>query len=529
MKPEKQTKTVIYDATLREGEQRAGVVFSEYEKLKIISGLDSLGVDYIEVGFLSASNAERLIGLCEEAKSGEKGGARLSVLCAARRPGCRAEDDPALRLLAASGVPAAAVVGKASSGQVTSVLGTSLEENLAMIADTVSFLKKAGKTVFFDAEHFFDGFAEDPGYAREVLNAARDADAVVLCDTNGATLPDEIAKTVSLIAAENGGGPRLGIHCHNDIGMADASTVAAVLAGAGHVQLTVSGIGERCGNADLTTVIPVLQLKLGIRCLSDGGLAVLSPIARKICQTANLAFDESAPFVGAYAFSHKAGMHIDALLKNSQSFEHIDPRLVGNSRSLVLSELSGRAAVAEMLSRYGYRLAKGDPSIDMVLERMREEEKAGMQFDNSDASLRLLAGRVLGGISRPLEILDYKLIFSAGEASGQCWSAVVKFAVGGEPELSAGEGDGPVNALDVAAHRALSRVFPEIERVKMLDIKARIDANDSMASASTVRVFVESGDGDAVWHTMGASTDIIAASWRALLDSYEYYVNFVLG
>lgn len=513
----------IYDATLREGEQRAGVAFTDYEKLKVISGLDSLGVGYIETGFFSAATADHLITLCSEADTKN---ARLSVLCAARRPGTLAKEDPTLRLLAASGIPAAAVVGKASLEQVTKVLGTTADENLAMIRDTVSFLKKAGKTVFFDAEHYFDGRRNSPEYARKTVDVAvrAGADAVVLCDTNGGNLPDEIAAAVAEVASR---GIMTGIHCHNDVGMADASTVAAAKAGARHIQLTVSGIGERCGNADLTTVVPVLQLKLGMRCLSDEGLAGLTPVARNICQTANIAFDESAPFVGAYAFSHKAGMHIDALLKDSASFEHTDPRLVGNSRSLVLSELSGRAAVGEMLARFGYDLPKGDPMIDAVLEQMRSEEREGRQFDNSDASLRLLAGRVLGGISKRLELIDYKLIFSADRPSESCWSAIVRISLGDREYLNAGEGDGPVNALDVAAHNALRDVCPGIDRVKMLDIKARIDANDSMASASTVRVFVESGDGDAVWHTMGASTDIIAASWRALLESYEYYANFV--
>lgn len=524
-------KIEIYDTTLREGAQGAGVVFSDYEKERIISELDALGVDFIEVGFFSPGAADGLLALPQRAAPKTS---RLSLLCPTRRAGTSAEDDPSLRAIAASGYSAAAVVGKASLSHVCAILGTTPEENLAMIADTVRLLKAAGKIVIFDAEHFFDGWADDRDYALAALRAALDAgaDRAVLCDTNGGCLPDTVSAAVR-DAAETFPGASLGIHCHNDIGMADACTVAAVRSGVRQVQCTVSGIGERCGNANLSTVIPVLQLKLGYDCIPADRLSALATAARRICQTANLGFDEREPFVGGHAFMHKAGLHIDAVKKRPQSFEHIDPVLVGNERSLVVSELSGRAAVRDALKRFGLDYAKDAPELTLVMDALRRAEAEGRQFENSEASLLLLVCRALSLVSAPFELRDYKLLFQ-GEGKPEIrWSAIVRFAaeggrLGGE-ELRVAEGDGPVNALDLAAHGALHHLFPCVDRIKMVDIKARIDSNDRAASASIVRVYVESGDGEIVWRTMGASTDIIAASLMALLDSYEYYILLTSG
>ncbi|MCQ2427958.1 MAG: citramalate synthase [Clostridia bacterium] len=515
-------KVEIYDSTLREGAQRAGVVFSDYEKEKIIAALDGLGVDFIEMGYYGPSSAAALSGFAGRVKTRH---AVLSVLCATRRPGGSADTDETLVSLAASPIKAVAVVGKASLFQVENVLGTDADTNLAMISETVRFLKNAGKTVIFDAEHFFDGWSYGPDYARASVMAAigAGADRVVLCDTNGGMLPDIIGLATQAIKKTAGGVP-VGIHCHNDIGMADACTVSAVLSGASHVQCTVSGIGERCGNANLTTVVPALQLKLGFECIPSENLKTLSPVARSICQTANLGFDESAPFVGGHAFLHKAGLHIDGIRKSRESFEHINPDLVGNSRSLIMSELAGKAAMKELLSKFGFEFAKDSPEPERILNAVRSAEAAGSQFDASEASLYLLVRRTLGKEDAPFVLKDYKLIFSA-EAEPECrWSAIVKFDVGGEERLSAGEGDGPVNALDIAAHIALSGKYPYIADVKMVDIKTRIDSNDRAASASIVRAYVEYGDGKNVWRTMGASADIIAASWSALLDAYEYCI-----
>ena len=515
-------KIEIYDATLREGAQKSGVVFSEYEKKQTAAALDGLGVDYIEYGFFGPATAASLIGFAETVKTEH---ARLSVLCATRRPDMNCEEDETLVSLASSSIGCVAVVGKASLFHVKNVLNTDGETNLRMISDTVSFLKQAGKTVIFDAEHFFDGWSEDPSYSKRVLTAAvsAGADRVVLCDTNGGMLPDVIGLTVEAAIRVTVGVP-VGIHCHNDIGMADACTVSAVLAGASHLQCTVAGIGERCGNANLTTVVPTLQLKLGFDCIPADRMAKLSPSARQICQIANLGFDESSPFVGGHSFRHKAGMHIDGVRKSACSFEHIDPALVGNSRSLIISELAGRSAMAGILRRFGFDCPPDSDAPERVLEAVRAAEAAGCQFDSSEASLYLLIARTLGVIERPFLLKDYKLIFSAEADLQSRWTATVKFEIGGRETLSAGEGDGPVNALDIAGHIALAERFPFIADIKMVDIKARIDSNDSAASASIVRVFVEYGDGKSVWRTMGAATDIIAASWSALLDAYEYCI-----
>jgi 2-isopropylmalate synthase len=517
-------KIEIYDSTLREGAQGAGVVFSDYEKEKIIAMLDTLGISCIETGFYGHGCNDSLLTLPSRV---ELHNARLSLLCPTRRADSRAEDEDYLLRIAASDYPTVAVVGKSSLYHVTRVLGTTPEENLSMIRDTVAYLTAAGKRVVFDAEHFFDGFAEDREHALSVVNAACEAGAhtVALCDTNGGMLPETVTEVVSAVVAAVPN-VAVGVHCHNDIGMADACTVAAVAAGAVQAQCTVSGIGERCGNANLSTVLPVLQLKLGYDCIPADNMNRLSSVARGICQTANLGFDDSEPFVGGHAFTHKAGLHIDAVKKRPRSFEHISPDTVGNRRTLVISELSGRAAVSEILDRFGIDIPRDDARLTTVLEAIRNAEAKGYQYENSEASLLLLICRTLGIIKAPYELRDFKLLLGgkADEANPNHWSAIVKIAVDGEEELRVAEGDGPVNALDIAAHAALRRFFPYIDKIKMVDIKSRIDSNDSAASASIVRVFVESGDGESLWRTMGASTDIIQASWQALLDAFEYYI-----
>lgn len=517
-------KIEIYDSTLREGAQGAGVIFSDYEKEKIISMLDTLGISCIETGFYSHGCSDALLTLPSRV---ELKNAQLSLLCPTRHTASHAADEDYLSRIAASDYPTVAVVGKSSLYHVTRVLATTPEENLEMIKDTVAYLTAAGKRVVFDAEHFFDGYAEDAEYALAVLRTAVGAGAhtVALCDTNGGMLPETVAEVVAAVKSAL---PEVavGIHCHNDMGMADACTVAAISAGATQAQCTISGIGERCGNANLSTVLPVLQLKLGYDCIPAENMTRLSGVARGICQTANLGFDDSEPFVGGHAFTHKAGLHIDAVKKRPRSFEHISPDAVGNSRNLVISGLSGRAAVSEILDRFGIDVRKDDERLTTVLEAIRAAEAKGYQYENSEASLLLLICRTLGIIEPPYELRDFKLLLGgkADEDNPNHWSAIVKIAVDGEEELRVAEGDGPVNALDIAAHAALRRFFPYIDKIKMVDIKSRIDSNDSAASASIVRVFVESGDGERLWRTMGASTDIIQASWQALLDAFEYYI-----
>lgn len=525
-------KIEIFDTTLRDGAQGAGVAFTETDRFRVIHALDDLGVSYIEAGnFALGSNDWDIFHRAEELGKSLKN-ARLVAFGSTRRAGERACDDPALAAIAESAVPVIAVFGKSWVYQIEKVLNTTKEENLAMITDTVQFLKSAGKEVIFDAEHFFDGYSDDPLYALQVLRTAHEAgaDVLTLCDTNGGMLPDIIGMTVSAVR-EHLPEAKLAIHCHNDMGMAVACSLSAVLAGAAQVQGTISGIGERCGNANLCTLIPLLQLKMGFSCISEEQLTALTPVARAIIEIANLDFNERSPFVGAYAFTHKAGMHIDAVRKRPRTFEHIDPERVGNSRNLLISALSGRAALQEKMRDILPTLTKESPQVADVLARVKEAEGRGYQYEDAEASLMLLIYEGLG-LRRPFfAVKTFKVMIGepysrehGADGGGSTCSALIKIAVDGEEEITAAEGCGPVNALDLALRKALGRFFPCIDRVRLTDYKVRVSGSDS-ATASVVRVFIESTDGSRVWRTVGVSADIIDASWQALLDSMEFYLH----
>ncbi|MBR7185155.1 MAG: citramalate synthase [Clostridia bacterium] len=524
-------KLELYDTTLRDGTQGAGISFTEADRLRVIHALDDLGITYIEAGnFSVGSNDWEIFRRAGEISAGLKH-ARLVAFGSTRRVGERAFDDAALRAIAKSDVPVVAVFGKSWIYQIEEVLHTTCEENLAMIADTVSFLKTAGKEVIFDAEHFFDGYSDNPAYALRVLSAAAEAgaDALVLCDTNGGMLPDIIGMTVEAVRAHLPEA-KLGIHCHNDMGMAVACSLSAVLAGAVQVQGTISGIGERCGNTNLCTLIPLLQLKMGFSCVSDEQLTALTHTARFVNEVANLDFDEREPFVGGYAFTHKAGMHIDAVRKHPRTFEHIDPDRVGNSRNMLISALSGRAALREKMAAILPGLTKDSPQVAAVLARVKAAEGRGYQYEDAEASLMLLIYEALGLRRTFFAVETFKVMvgepYSRGrgaEAEGSSCTAMIKIAVDGAEEITAAEGCGPVNALDLALRRALLRFFPQINRVRLTDYKVRVSGSDS-ATASVVKVFIESTDGIRVWRTVGVSADIIDASWQALLDSVEFYL-----
>ncbi len=520
-------KIEIYDTTLRDGAQGAGVSFSPEDKLNVIRALDRLGISYIEAGMV-ADEAGReffrsLGGL-------ELENAKLSVFTPTVHPGVRAEDSEILRDSAAAPVPVAAVFGKSSLYHVKEVLRTTPAENIRMIKDSVRFLRDAGKEVIFDAEHFFDGYSDSPSYALEVLAAAHNAGAstLVLCDTNGGMLPDVVGMAAERVCREF---PSVGIHAHNDLGMAVSCSVSAVLAGAAHVQGTVSGIGERCGNANLNTLIPLLQLKLGFDCVKDN-IKRITATAKYVSEIANLTFDESEPFVGAYAFTHKAGAHIDGIKKDPRSFEHVDPASVGNLRNTVISELSGRAAVTDKigaLSPLG-GLEKDDPRVAEVVKVLREREKVGYVYEQAEGSLSLLVDGIAGERVSHFDLLSFKVIAEdAKDTPGgdelMKSSAMIKIAVGGSEEIAAAEGNGPVNAMDRALRRALTRFYPEVGGMKLTDYRVRVI--DSGATASSVRVLIESTDGVTVWRTVGVSTDIINASWQALRDSVEYMLTHV--
>lgn len=535
-------KIEIFDTTLRDGAQGAGINFNDDDKIKVIHALDQIGVSYIEAGMLCDAHSEEFF------KKLGKLSLRNSKLCVfgqTRRAGETCEGNPFLPAIAASPVPCAVIYGKSWMYQVTNVLGTTAEENLSMIADTVRYLRGAGKEVIFDAEHFFDGYGDNAEYSLRVVDAALKAGAsrVVLCDTNGGMLPDVIGMITKAVTDRFG---NIGIHCHNDLGMAAACSVSAVLSGAMHVHGTISGVGERCGNTNLNTIIPVLQLKLGFDCIGDA-IQKLTKTARFVNEMANLTFSENEPFVGGYAFTHKAGAHIDGVNKAPRTFEHISPEAVGNKRNILISGLSGRAAVMEKLreliveqcmgsgmEEIGRSLADGtmsknDPMIIRAAELIREKEGAGYSYEDAGASLALVLDEAFGIRRRSFDLLNLKVIVdenseAAGVSGGEMRSwAMIKISVNGCEELSAGEGNGPVNAMDICLRRALSRFYPEIEGMHLTDYKVRV--LESSATASAVRVLIESTDGVSVWRTMGVSHDIINASWQALRDSVEYMLS----
>lgn len=522
-------KIEIYDTTLRDGMQGAGVSFTDDERIAVIHALDRLGISYIEAGYFTGSPAD--VAFFDRVAALKLKNARPVIFGSTRRTGESAATTEWLKCAAECPVGTVAVFGKGSLRQVETVLGTTAEENLSMIADTVSFLKDAGKEVIFDAEHFFDGYSDDPAYALRVLDTAAEAgaDRIVLCDTNGGMLPDIIGMTVEAVRRKLPG-LSVGIHCHNDLGMAVACSLSGILGGAMQLHGTVSGIGERCGNANLCTLIPLLQLKLGYECIDRGQLRSLTQTARQICELANLEFDEHEPFVGGYAFTHKAGTHIDALKKAPGSFEHIDPADVGNRTNILISELSGRSALAEKMCALVPGLTKSSPEVAAALDMIKQYEARGYQYENAEASLMLLLCDALGRRREFFTVDRFQVVVGqpyrsrrcglAGDGS-QC-TATIQVTVDGARETTAAQGEGPVNALDLALRKALLPFYPVLERVRLTDYKVRVYSAGGAATASAVRVFIESTDGERVWRTTGVSTDIIDASWQALLDSIEF-------
>lgn len=517
-------KVEIYDTTLRDGAQGAGIAYNTADKIKIIRALDALGADYIEAGNFASEPDMTLFRMAPTLGLTH---AKLAAFGSTRRAYTTVESDDSLTAAAATDIPVITVFGKASAFQVRHILRAPLEENLSMIADTVAYLKAAGKEVIFDAEHFFDGYSDDPAYALEVLDCAltAGADAVVLCDTNGGMLPDSIG--VAVTAVKNRfPTARVGIHCHNDMGMAAAASVTAILSGACQVQGTVSGIGERCGNANLNTILPVLQLKLGFDCIAPDRLAKLTAIAREINELANRAFDDSEPFVGGYAFTHKAGMHIDAVGKEPRSFEHITPESVGNERNILISELSGRAALRMKMCTLIPGLTKDSPEVIRATEYIRKLEAEGYQYESAEASLMLRIREALGIRKRYYDLQTFQVLISEPKStnSASLCNVLIKISVDGREEITAAEGHGPVNALDNALRRALVHFYPAIANVRLTDYKVRVlESGD--ATASRVRVFIESTDGNHIWRTIGVSEDIIDASWQALGDAMEYRLS----
>ena len=517
-------KIEIFDSTLRDGAQGEGISFSADDKLKILQRLDAFGVDYVEAGN-PGSNPKDMEFFRKAAKLRLKN-AKPVAFGSTRRKSVTAEEDENLAALLEANTDHVAVFGKSWILHVETILGTTPEENLSMISDTIAFLKSKGKKVIFDAEHYFDGFKDNADYAVKVLQTAEKAGAsvLVLCDTNGGCFPDEIAEiTAKSKAAVKA---KIGIHCHNDSGCAVACTLAAVKAGAVHVQGTFIGIGERCGNTNLSTVIPNLQLKMGCDCVPKHSMQSLTETARYIAEIANIKLTGSMPYVGGNAFGHKGGMHADGVAKNPKTFEHIAPETVGNERSFLLSEVSGRSTVLSKLESFDKSLDKNSPETLRIMEKLKKLESRGYQFEAAGASFELLVLKELGRFTPFFNIEHFHVISTQNyEIEGvEKANAMVKIKVGEEYEITADEGDGPVNALDRALRKALEVFYPKLRKMHLVDYKVRvIAAGDS--TAAVTRVLIESTDGKNVWTTVGASKDIIDASLIALLDSIEYFLH----
>jgi 2-isopropylmalate synthase len=432
----------------------------------------------------------------------------------------KAGDDIYIKSLLKADTPAVAIFGKSWDFHVTEILKTTPDENLNMIYDTVLFFKNKGKEVVYDAEHFFDGYKANPDYALETLKKACEAGAssLCLCDTNGGTFPHDIYEITALVKKKFN--VQIGIHCHNDNGTAVANSILAVQAGATQVQGTINGFGERCGNANLCTIIPDLQLKLGCRCIPEESMKFLTPISRIISEIANIINDERSPYVGRAAFAHKAGMHADAVDKNTVAYEHIDPSVVGNERKFLMSEVAGRSAVLHLINDVDESIKKDSPETAIILEKLKDQEHDGYQYEGAESSFELIIRKILGKYKSFFDLREFKVIVNEPCIDSNS-SAMVKINVDGEDEISAAEGDGPVNALDKAIRRALERFYPNIKDMKLTDYKVRV-LDSRSATAAKVRVLIESTDSDETWTTVGVSTDIIDASWKALVDSIEY-------
>ena len=514
-------KISIYDTTLRDGAQGEGINFSLSAKIRIARCLDEFGVDTIEGGF-AASNPKDM-AFFDEMKKVKLKHAKLAAFGSTRRASLTAAQDPGLAAILRTGAPVATIFGKSWLLHVEQVLKTTPEENLKMIADSVRFLKKHGKEVIYDAEHFFDGYLDDPEYAMRTLQAAADAGADVLvpCDTNGGRLTSEVAKITAAVAARFPGA-RLGIHTHNDSELAVANSLAAVEAGATMVQGTMNGYGERTGNANLCSIIPCLALKMGAKMACGARLAKLRSVSLLVDEIADQRPDKSRPFVGESAFAHKAGMHVDAVGKVSQSFEHIDPAAVGNERRILMSELSGASNVRLKTGEMGLVFQKDSPAVKDILQKLENMEKNGYQFESAEASFKLLVQKVLKKHVPFFDLQGFSVVVQKRDATSKATTtATIKVSVKGQTELTAGEGDGPVDALNSALRKVLRRFYPAIDSVVLEDYHVRI-LNPESATQATTRVLIESSDGRERWGTVGVSENIIEASWEALVDSVEY-------
>ncbi|HEY2573124.1 MAG TPA: citramalate synthase [Verrucomicrobiaceae bacterium] len=515
------TSVSLYDTTLRDGTQGSGVNFSSRDKLRIAHELDGFGIHYIEGGWPGSNPKD--VEFFQLAKHEKFRNARLAAFGSTRRKDVKVENDPQVRMLIEAGTPVVTFYGKSWLLHVTEVLGTTPEENRAMIRDTVRFCKQAGREVLYDAEHFFDGFKDEPEHALSTLQAALEggADMLVLCETNGGCLPHEIADIVGRVRAKFPAA-RIGIHTHDDAGCGVANALSAVRAGAVQIQGTMNGYGERTGNCNLTTVIPNLQLKMGLPVVPD--LTKLTALSKFVDDLANLSHFPRAPFVGSASFSHKGGTHVNAVQKLARSYEHIEPGSVGNRQIVLVSDLSGQDNILKKAKELGFDLKRGEQA-RRILELVKQRENEGYEYEAADGSFELLLRKELGLYRPSFRLLEYHTTHRThGERGFEYTEATVKIELNGEPSYTADEGDGPVNALDRALRKALKQVYPEIENVTLCDYKVRILDSKSGTAAKT-RVLIESTDGEDEWGTVGVSLNVIDASWEALVDSLEYFLS----
>jgi 2-isopropylmalate synthase len=516
-----QPPVTIYDTTLRDGTQGTGISFSVLDKIRVAERLDAFGVHYIEGGW-PGSNPKDAAFFAEAAQRRWQH-AKITAFGMTRRGKAKVEEDAQVQLLLNAKTPAVTIVGKTWPLHVLEVFQVSLEENLAMIRDTVSYLKSHGREVLYDAEHFFDSFREDPEYSLATIRAAQEAgaDLVVLCDTNGGSLPEWVEEVTR--KAMGALGQSVGIHTHNDGGLGVANALAAVRAGACQVQGTINGYGERVGNCDLTTVMPNLQLKLGIELGLD--LSRLKELAVFVDELANVPHNIRAPYVGGAAFTHKGGLHVHAVQKLARTYEHIDPALVGNERVISISDMSGQSNVLARAEALGFELQKGSPVVNSILAEVKRLESEGYEFEAAEASFELLVRQFLGRREPLFELEEYHCSFRRnGKAQWNKTEATVRIRVGERREYTVEDGDGPVNALDAALRKALRPFYPEIDGIRLEDYKVRI-INGQAGTAARTRVLVTSTDGHTTWGTVGVSDNIIEASWLALVDGLEYWVR----
>jgi len=512
----------LYDTTLRDGSQGEEVTLSAEDKLRLAQKLDEFGIHYVEGGWPGSNpKDERFF---EMARKTYFKNTRLTAFGSTCRSQTRPEDDPSIQALLKTELETLTIFGKSWDLHATEILGISLDENASLIEDTVSYLKKQGRRVIYDAEHFFDGYKKNPEYALRTIEAAvrGGADVVVFCDTNGGSLPNEVHRIVT--EAMKDLPVPTGIHTHNDCGLALANSLAAVQAGVTMVQGTINGYGERCGNTDLVTVMGNLQIKMGYECVAEGKLKKLRELSRYVSEVANMPPFKRAAFVGKSAFAHKGGVHVSAILKNPAAYEHIDPELVGNRRRVVVSDLAGKSNIEYKAREMGISLGGNGYGSEKIIKEVKRLEDEGYQFDAAEGSLELLMKKVTGQFQDPFNLESLRVTMEKNRSGPSTSHATIKISVANEEEITAAEGDGPVNALDNALRKALNKFYPQVEEMRLVDFKVRvIDGSDG--TAAKVRVQIESRDSSEIWSTIGVSENVIEASWQALVDSIQYKLS----